>query len=111
MDSPQGEIMTKNNNSKTIKIRILNPVMGVPVTFLDKFNPKQFEIIGCPDFTGQYGSDYVGITPIGKKWISDYKRQGGRGHYTENMTSLVFYGANGKAACTFKRILIRQHLQ
>lgn len=24
-------------------------VMGVPITFLDKYNPEQFEIIGCSD--------------------------------------------------------------
>ena len=43
MDSPQGEIMAKN---KTIKIKILNPAMGVPITYLDKHNPEQFEIVG-----------------------------------------------------------------
>ena len=30
---------------KTYKIKIKNPVMGVPITFLDKYNPNQFEII------------------------------------------------------------------
>ena len=28
-----------------IKIRILNPVMGVPITFLDKMNRENFEIV------------------------------------------------------------------
>lgn len=28
------------------KIKILNPVMGVPITFLNKYNPKQFELLG-----------------------------------------------------------------
>ena len=28
------------------KISINNPVFGVPITFLDKYNPNQFEIIG-----------------------------------------------------------------
>ena len=28
-------------------------VMGVPVTFLDKYNPKQFEIIGCTESEGK----------------------------------------------------------
>ena len=28
------------------KVRIENPVMGVPITFLDKYNPNQFEILG-----------------------------------------------------------------
>ena len=28
-----------------MKVRIKNPVMGVPITFLDKYCPTQFEII------------------------------------------------------------------
>lgn len=83
-------------------------VMGVPVTFMDKFNPEQFEIIGCADYTGKYGSDDIGVSRIGEEWISKYRKQGGRGHYTANMTSLVYYDTNGKACNTFKRILIRR---
>ena len=82
-------------------------LMGVSVTFLDRYNPEQFEIIGCPDYTGRYGSDELGIRRIGEKWISAYRSQGGKGHYTANMTSLVYFGKNGKALNTFKRILIR----
>ena len=29
-----------------MKIRIKNPIWGVPITFLDKYNSKQFEIVG-----------------------------------------------------------------
>lgn len=29
-----------------MKIRIKNPVMGVPISFLGKYNPTQFEILG-----------------------------------------------------------------
>ena len=29
-----------------MKIRIKNPIWGVPITFWDKYNPKQFEIVG-----------------------------------------------------------------
>ena len=29
-----------------MKIRIKNPIWGVPITFLYKYNPTQFEIIG-----------------------------------------------------------------
>ena len=29
------------------RIRILNPVMGVPITFLDKYNSNQFEVLDC----------------------------------------------------------------
>jgi len=86
-------------------------IMGVPITFLDKFNPDQFEIVGCPDYTGLYGSDDIGVKRIGEKWISKYRQQGGRGHYTANMTSLVYFDAAEKACNTFKRILIRRKEQ
>ena len=29
-----------------MKIKIHRPIYGVPITFLDKYNPKQFEIVG-----------------------------------------------------------------
>lgn len=80
--------------------------MGVPITFMDKYNPEQFEIIGCADYTGKYGSDEIGVSRIGEQWIDRYRKQGGRGHYTANMTSLVYYDTNGKACNTFKRILV-----
>lgn len=82
-------------------------IMGVPVTFVDKYNPDQFEIIGCPDYTGKYGSDELGIQRIGEKWINKYRAAGGKGHYTANMTSLVYFNAQGEAKNTFKRIVIR----
>ena len=30
-----------------------NGVMGVPITFLDKYNPEQFEIVGCTESEGK----------------------------------------------------------
>ena len=38
--------MDINGTMKTYKIKIKNPVMGVPITFIDKYCPEQFEIIG-----------------------------------------------------------------
>ena len=29
-----------------MKVRIKNPIYGVPITFLDKYCPTQFEILG-----------------------------------------------------------------
>ena len=34
-----------------MKIRIKNPIWGVPITFLYSYNPKQFEIVDPRDFT------------------------------------------------------------
>ena len=39
------------------KIRIKNPVMGVPITFLDRYNPEQFEIVAFRK--GNDGKDLV----------------------------------------------------
>lgn len=38
--------MDINGIMKTYKIKIKNPVMGVPITFLNKYCPTQFEIVG-----------------------------------------------------------------
>lgn len=66
--------MTENNTNKTIKIRILNPAMGVPVTFLDKFNHEQFEIIGHEHDLNGNGGDGIkeGQFEVGDKGM--YKR-------------------------------------
>ncbi len=81
--------------------------MGVPVSFLNSYNPDQFEIIGCGDYKGKYGQDYLGIGRIGEKWMKKYRADGGRGHYTANMHSAVYYLPDGTAKPTFKRIFIK----
>ena len=83
-------------------------IMGVPITFLDKYNPDQFEIVGCPDYKGLYGADYLGVTRMGEEWLAAYRKQGGTGHYTANMLSLVFYDSNGNTCKAYKRIMIRR---
>ncbi|MBN2016068.1 adenine-specific methyltransferase EcoRI family protein [Candidatus Dojkabacteria bacterium] len=42
-----------------------NGVMGVPVTFLDKYNPEQFELIGMAEDNGRGYSGGVMIDPKG----------------------------------------------
>lgn len=79
-------------------------IMGVPDTFIQFYNPDQFEIIGAE--TGEF-AEKLGILPIGKKWIEDYRAVGGTGHYTANMKSLVIYDKVGKPKKVFSRILIR----
>jgi len=50
--------------SKTADIPIdYDGVMGVPITFLDKFNPDQFEIIGMSASAG-YDAEIVGIPKL-----------------------------------------------
>ena len=79
-------------------------VMGVPITFLDKYNPDQFEIIGM-DLNDSVKE--LGIKEIGNEWVELYRKQGGKGHITASMHSLV-YTHNGKAVSLYRRILIRK---
>lgn len=77
--------------SKTNNIPIdYDGAMGVPITFLDKYNPDQFEILGITDRdnnsglkTKEYTKDDVvnpgdlnrrGVIKIGKKYKSTYAR-------------------------------------
>ena len=44
------------NVNKTKEIPIdYNGIMGVPITFIDMYNPRQFEIIGLDRYTGKNG--------------------------------------------------------
>ena len=79
-------------------------LMGVPTSFLDKYCPEQFEIIGS-DIKGI--SEDIGIRPIGKEWMEQYRASGGTGHYTSNMRSLV-YTSNGTPKKAYARIIIRK---
>ncbi len=79
-------------------------IMGVPITFLDKYNPDQFEILGTDS---PYYIEELGIRPMGQKWIEDYRKHGGTGHLTANMHSLCLYDKNGVPQSVYKRILIR----
>lgn len=49
--------MDTNGLMKTYKIKIKNPVMGVPITFLNNYNPEQFEIVSFRK--GEDGKDLV----------------------------------------------------
>ena len=55
-----------------ISVRVLNPAMGVPISFLDKYCPEQFEIMGNSAELAQ--SFYVD----GKKKSSRFYVQGKR---------------------------------
>lgn len=96
------------DNYDAIEIKNVNEIpidyqgkMGVPISFLEKFNPDQFEIVGSSDLP----DTLPGIKILGKEWINNYKKQGGTGHYTANMRS-VGYSADGKYKIIFSRLII-----
>lgn len=80
-------------------------IMGVPVSFLDKYNPDQFEIIGSNCSTELCVE--LGVKPLGKDWINRYRAAGGTGHNTANMVRIVYNDSNGKPKVAFSRIFIR----
>ena len=71
---------------------------------MDKYNPEQFEIVGM-DLNDSV--EELGIKEIGERWVNLYRSQGGKGHITAKMHSLV-YTHNGKAVSLYRRILIRK---
>ena len=72
-------------------------VMGVPVTFLDKYCPEQYKIIG-------EGRDY----PMSAKFVEDYYKSGGTGAYKVGNPLLGYYDNNGNAKIPYMRILIHR---
>jgi hypothetical protein len=66
-------------------------LMGVPVTFLDKYNPDQFEIVGTSD--GAFAAA-LGVQPLGPAYAGNVGR-----------TKL---GLASTKKAVFKRILIRR---
>ncbi len=78
-------------------------VMGVPVSFLDKYNPDQFEIVGNSD-DGDMMSE-IGVRALGGEFIRAYRARGGTGHYSQGMRMLGLLEPQPRVI--YKRILIR----
>ena len=49
-----------------MKVRIKNPIWGVPITFLYSYNPEQFEIVGCANHSTDNKYDLCKPTIKGK---------------------------------------------
>lgn len=79
-------------------------VMGVPISFMDKYNPDQFEIIGNSDDMQQMKE--LGVAPIGEDFIRGYQEAGGTGHRSPGMRMLGLL--EPKPRPVFKRILVRR---
>lgn len=77
-------------------------LMGVPISFLDKYNPDQFELLGISDLP----DTIPGVDILGQEWIDAYRREGGTGHYTANMRSLGI-SARDRHKVVFSRLIIR----
>ncbi len=84
-------------------------LMGVPITFLDKYNPDQFEILGTSD-NGLVDGQFKTTPGLTRQFVDDYYKGGGTGAYQEGNPTAGFY-ANGLAKMAYKRVFIRhRHL-
>ena len=79
-------------------------IMGVPSTFIDKYNPEQFEIIGCADDQDWLRS--IGAKTMGTDTIKKLRSQGNLAHVTANMNS-IYYIRDEKVFLPYSRIFIR----
>ena len=70
-------------------------VMGVPISFLDKYCPEQFEILGITDRGNEYGIKIKEYTPQETPLYGDLNRRG----------AII---VNGQLKSTYARILIRK---
>ena len=79
-------------------------VMGVPKSFMGSYCVEQFKILG---YEREDENIKVGIHHMPEEFLSDYRKQGGRGHYTKGMKMLCCYDSDEKAKIPFSRILIK----
>lgn len=80
-------------------------VMGVPITYMDKYNPEQFEILGTSD-NGIVPDEYKTTPGLSQKFVDDYYRAGGKGAYKEGNPTAGIY-KNNIATMIYKRLFIR----
>ena len=80
-------------------------VMGVPVSFLDKYNPEQFLIAGTSD-NGLVDDKYKSTPGLTQEFVDDYYKAGGKGAYKEGNPTAGYYEDN-VAKMAYKRIFIK----
>ena len=80
-------------------------VMGVPISFLSKYNPDQFEILGTSD-NGLVGNEIKTTDGLTAEFVDDYYAGGGTGTYRSGNPTAGLY-KDGKAIMIYKRIFIR----
>ena len=77
--------------------------MGAPISFLDKYNPEQFTILGLTSTA----ETTPNAAQLGAEFMQEYRRQGGTGHFSANMYGVCYYDKDGKAKVPYGRLLIR----
>lgn len=75
-------------------------VMGVPITFLDKYNPDQFEIVELSRYTRTQG--------MSREFVDAYYASGQTGQISEGHPDLCYYDGDGRPVVPYMRVLIRR---
>ncbi len=75
-------------------------VMGVPISFLDKYSPDQFEIVALSRYQG---------TGMSKEFVEAYFASGQTGQISEGHPDLCYYDKNNgnRPVLPYRRIFIR----
>jgi hypothetical protein len=80
-------------------------VMGVPISFLSKYNPEQFEILGTSS-NGQIDDAFKSTPGLTQKFVDDYYEAGGKGAYQAGNPTAGLYD-RGIARMVYTRLFIR----
>lgn len=79
-------------------------VMGVPISYLDKYCPEQFEIVGHP----QSGILPKGWNGVSQEFVDLYYQQGNKGAIRAGWINPVYISREGLTIVPYQRILIRK---
>ena len=80
-------------------------IMGVPISFLRKYCPEQFEIISASDFAIDDIAGWKGVT---QEFYNLYYEQGNKGQISVGWPLPYFVNQDGLATIPYKRIFIRK---
>ncbi|MEA3494241.1 MAG: adenine-specific methyltransferase EcoRI family protein [Candidatus Margulisiibacteriota bacterium] len=76
-----------------------NGAMGVPISFLSKYNPEQFEILGL--------SRYIKTRGMSKEFVDAYYKSGQTGTISEGHPDLCYYDHNNRPVVPYMRVIIK----
>jgi hypothetical protein len=96
----------KYDNYKAIEVSFVKNIpgdydgeMGVPISYLDKYNPEQFEILGLSRYTETQG--------MSKEFVEAYYKSGQTGTICEGHPDLCYYDHNSRPVVPYMRVLIK----
>jgi hypothetical protein len=73
-------------------------IMGVPISFLDKYNPDQFRIVGLSRYTKTKG--------MSKEFVDAYYESGQTGTICEGHPDICYYDHDKRPVVPYMRVLI-----